>query len=263
MTGRRNRSLLAAVLVTAGLGAGALADGTGPMPPQWRAEVLAAYPHDPRAFTQGLFLNEGALYESTGNYGASSMRIVDLATGVPVVKVDLPSQHFGEGATLAPQGVVQLTWKEGIAHIWDPASLERRGQFRYRGEGWGLTSDGERFYMTDGSEVLQVRNLKTFDLESTVTITVRGQPLKRVNELEFVDGRIWANVWHEDEIVRFDPETGVVDAFVSLRGLLPPAQRQRENVLNGIAYDPAQDIFYITGKNWPRLFAVRLRPPTP
>lgn len=233
------------------------------MPPQWRANVVATYPHDPRAFTQGLFLGEGVLYESTGNYGASTMRIVDIASGSPALSVSLPAKHFGEGAALAPKGIVQLTWKEGIAHIWDPASLERRGQFRYRGEGWGLTSDGERFYMTDGSEVLQVRNLETFDLESTVTITFRGQPLTRVNELEYVNGRIWANVWQADEIIRFDPKSGAVDAFVSLRGLLPPQERQRADVLNGIAYDPAQDLFYITGKNWPRLFAVRLSPPTP
>lgn len=230
-------------------------------PRQWKVEVLASYPHDPRAFTQGLFYQDGVLYESTGQYGQSSIRIVDLQTGRVIQRTNLPASHFGEGAAMGPQGVVQITLREGIAHIWDPVSLERRGQLRYRGEGWGLASDGQRWFMTDGSSTLQHRNLQTFDLESTVTITFRGLPLERVNEMEYVNGRIWANVWLTDEIVRFDPHTGVVDGFATLRELYPAAQRHRDDVLNGIAYNAAEDVYYVTGKNWPRLFAIRLHPP--
>jgi glutaminyl-peptide cyclotransferase len=224
-----------------------------------RVEVIATHPHDPEAFTQGLELHDGLLYESTGLYGRSDIRVTDLATGTVRQRVALPPDAFGEGLTVVGDVIWQLTWREGYAFRRDRATLAELDRVRYDGEGWGLCYDegNDRLVMSDGTAELSFRDSETFDLLATVTVREDGRPLEMINELECVDGAVWANIWLTDRIVRIDPDRGIVEAVVDATGLLPEPDRADADVLNGIAAVPGTDTFLITGKLWPTVFLVR------
>lgn len=232
-------------------------------PAQLRAEVLATYPHDPEAFTQGLLLHDGTLYESTGLYGHSSLRQVELATGKVLRRVDLPAELFGEGLALADNRLVQLTWREGVALTYDLASLAKSGQFTFSGEGWGLCFDGTQFIQSDGSHRLTFRDPATFAVTRQLAVTMQEQKVSALNELECVGDAVYANVWLTDRIVEVSTLNGTVRATIDAGGLLTPAERDalgHDAILNGIAHDPANDTFLLTGKLWPKLFRVRFVP---
>jgi glutamine cyclotransferase len=223
-------------------------------------ELVNAWPHDRAAFTQGLVLHDGKFLESTGQYGQSSLRRVEMETGRVLQKVDVAPQYFAEGMTLLGGKIYQLTWENQLGFIYDPATFERTGTFRYDGQGWGLTSDGRSLILSDGTSQLRFIDPETFAVRRTVNVTDRGRPVRDLNELEYVKGEIFANVWHMDRIARIDPETGRVTGWIDLSGLLPPAERGgSEAVLNGIAYDADADRLFVTGKLWPKLFEIRVK----
>lgn len=222
-----------------------------------KVKVLSIRPHDPAAYTQGLVLHGGSLYESTGLYGASTLREVNPQTGEVLRRVDLPQRSFAEGLALVGDRLIQLTWQEGVAFVWGLAGFDRTGEHRYQGEGWGLCNDGKRLVMSNGSDRLTFRDPATFAPAGEVRVTAGGRPIDWLNELECVDGVVYANVWQTDEILRIDPATGKVTAVVDASGLLTSAERQGgAEVLNGIAYDPQKKTFLVTGKHWPKLFEV-------
>jgi glutamine cyclotransferase len=225
-----------------------------------RADVLSERHHDPSAFTQGLVLDGGWLYESTGMYGESTLREVDPQTGEVKRQVDLAPELFGEGLALVGDRLLQLTWRAQIALEYEQSTFDQTSQHTYSGEGWGLCFDGERLVMSDGSSDLTFRDANTFDVLGTLPVTLDGQPVQRLNELECVDGSVYANVWQTDTIVEIDATTGRVRATIDASGLLPPGERDQADVLNGIAYDPETDTFLVTGKWWPKLFEVRFVP---
>lgn len=227
-----------------------------------RVEVLASLPHDPGAFTQGLELHDGQLYEGTGQYGRSEIRTLDPATGEVRDRVALPATAFGEGITVLGPSIWQITWQEGIAFLRDRATLAEVRQVEYTGEGWGICHDPDRarLVMSDGSDQLTFRDPETFASTGSVNVTLDGQPLREINELECVGEQVWANVWRTDQIVRIDPASGRVDAVVDAAGLLTEAERSGTDVLNGIAAVPCTDNFLITGKLWPKMFRVRFVP---
>ncbi|MFL9839654.1 glutaminyl-peptide cyclotransferase [Sphingomonas sp. ST-64] len=221
--------------------------------------VMATYPHDSDAFTQGLFFSHGALFESTGQHGKSVIREVDLASGAVKRQVKLPDRYFGEGSTAWHDTIVSLTWKHGKAFRWSRHNLKQIGTFDYVGEGWGLTQDGSSLILSDGSADLRFLDPKTFAEQRRITVTYRGRSIRRLNELEYVRGEILANVWHQDVILRIDPTTGVVRGVLDLRALANSVPvRNSEAVLNGIAYDAKAGKLYVTGKNWPSLFEIAL-----
>ncbi len=220
-------------------------------------EVLSVRPHDPHAFTQGLLLHEGKLYESTGRYGASSLRRVDPRTGEVLQQIDLPPDLFGEGLARRGDRLVQLTYREQVALVVAVESFEPIGRFSYQGQGWGLCCDGEHFLMSNGSSALAVRDPVTFEILGRIDVTRDGIPVPNLNELECVGDAVYANVYRSDRIVRIAKETGKVTAEVDASGLLSPSERLRADVLNGIAHDPENETFLITGKLWPKLFEVR------
>lgn len=219
-------------------------------------KVLAEHPHDPTSFTQGLLFKDGLLYESTGLYGQSALLAVDPASGAAVRRVDLPADVFGEGLALAGDRLVQLTWREGKAFAYSRGDFSRLAEYEISDEGWGLTYDGKRFWQSDGSAVLRQRDPITFRTVAKVAVTQDGTPRANLNELEWVDGVLYANVWMSDDIVRIDPKSGRVTAVIDASGLLASAERAGVDVLNGIAYNPTKRIFYLTGKHWPKLFEV-------
>ena len=223
-------------------------------------KVLSVRPHDAAAYTQGLLLQGGALYESTGLYGSSSLREVNAETGEVKRKVTVPGSYFAEGLALVGERLIQLTWKEQKAFLYKRADFEPGGELRYDGEGWGLCWDGHRLVMTDGSDRLTFRDPQTFAVLGEVHVAVDGQPVDQLNELECVEETVYANVWQTDDIVRIDPASGRVTAVIDASGLLTPAERQRAEVLNGIAWDPAKKTFLITGKLWPKMFEVTFEP---
>lgn len=232
--------------------------------PYMTYEVVNAYPHDPQAFTQGLIYHEGYLYESTGLYGESSLRKVELETGMVLQQVNLPLQYFGEGLTLWEDTLLQLTWREGTGFIYDLDEFSLSGQFTYSTEGWGLTHDGERLIMSDGSQRLYFLNPGSFQVSGQVEVSYQGEAVERLNELEFIRGEVYANIWLTDDIVRIDPAIGAVQGWIDLRGILPDELRSpATDVLNGIAYDPEGDRLFVTGKNWPMLYEIRLVPVLP
>lgn len=255
MPGRR--SLLAAVLVTA---VAASACGATPAPvgsvPAQRPAVLAGIAHDPAAFTQGLEL-DGPLYEGTGLAGRSQLRELDPATGAVRRAVPLPGDYFGEGITVAGDRIWQLTWRDGVALEWDRASLRLRREVPMDGEGWGLCDLDGRLVRSDGSATLRFHDPATFAEGDSVEVTLDGDPVGNLNELECVGGQVWANVWQTDRIVRIDPDTGRVTTVVDASGLLTPQQRAGADVLNGIAH-LGGDEYLLTGKRWPAMFRVRL-----
>ncbi len=222
-------------------------------------EVVQSWPHDPEAFTQGLVYSGGTLYESTGIQGESSLRKVALETGEVLRRHDLADRYFAEGLALSGGRLYQLTWRSQVGFIYDAATLLPQGEFHYSGEGWGLTSDGTSLILSDGTSTLRFLDPVTFEVRQTVKVMDAGKEIWRLNELEYVNGEVFANVWMQDFIARIDPATGRVTGWIDLTGLLPPeAQTGREDVLNGIAYDAANDRLFVTGKRWPRLFQIRL-----
>ena len=221
-------------------------------------EILAEVPHDADAFTQGLLIHDGRVFESTGLYGRSSLREVVLATGEVLRLRPLADELFAEGLARVGDELIQLTWREGVALRYDLETFEPTGLHRYDGEGWGLCFDGTALWMSDGSARLTRRDPSTFEVKDRVAVTLDGEPLPRLNELECVDGAVWANVWQTDRIVRIDPERGRVEAVVDAAGLLDAETRaslDQDAVLNGIAWDG--EAFWLTGKRWPAMFRVR------
>ncbi len=248
----------AGFLVAAALAVFAVSAVAGrPQPPADPApvsgyRVVASYPHDPQAFTQGLVFHAGYLYESTGR--DSDLRQVRLETGEIIHRIELENEYFGEGLALWRDRLVQLTWRAGIGFVYDRRSLERRDRFSYPGEGWGLTHDGTHLIMSDGSATLRFLDPATFELQRTVEVTDGRVPVEALNELEFVRGEVYANVYRSDRIARIAPQSGRVVGWIDLEGL---SRRQGQaGVLNGIAYDAGADRLFVTGKYWPRLFEI-------
>jgi len=223
-------------------------------------EVLNIFPHDPQAFTQGLVYHEGYLYESTGLYGESSLRKVELETGEVLRKVDLSEAYFAEGLALYEDRLFQLTWREGTGFIYGLEDFSLIDQFVYQTEGWGLTHDGERLIMSDGTNNLYFLDPNTLQITKTLEVTFMGEEIVRLNELEYIRGEIYANIWQTDYIVRIDPTTGDVLGWIDLGGILPKDLRGGTDVLNGIAYDQEGDRLFVTGKFWPQLYEIQLIP---
>ncbi len=225
-----------------------------------RYRIVRKIPHDPRAYTQGLLYYDGWLYESTGLYGESSLRRLDPADGTVRQLRPLPTEVFGEGLALVGERLIQLTWRAGRAFVFDRESFTPHGEFGYNTEGWGLTHDGRELIMSDGSARLYFRDPDTFRLLRTVTVTEAGRPVARLNELEFIDGEIWANIYLTSDIVRIDPSTGAVLERLDFSDLpLPEDRHGNEDVLNGIAYDAEGDRLFITGKRYAYLYQIELR----
>ena len=253
------RAPLAAVLLLAAACGTAAPPAPAPVP-TLRPQVLAELPHDTSAFTQGLEIDGGVLYEGTGLEGRSQLRELDPATAALGRAAALPGRLFGEGITVVGDRIWQLTWRDGVALEWDRASLTLRRQVPITGEGWGLCSDGTRLVRSDGTDRLRFHDPATFAEQGSVAVTLDGRPVTELNELECVGGQVWANVWQTDRIVRIDPTTGRVTAVVDATGLLDPARRAGADVLNGVAAVPGTDEFLVTGKLWPALFRVRFAP---
>ncbi len=237
------------------------AQGAPSAPAVHTYRVVNVYPHDRGAFTQGLVFDGGTLLESTGGYGRSTLRRIELETGRVMEERRLPSSLFGEGLARAGNTLVQLTWRAGRALLYDAETLDFTGSIEYQGEGWGLTFDGEHLVMSDGSAALRFISLPDFAEVRRLEVREQGTPVERLNELEYVEGRIYANVWFDERIAVISPESGDVEAWIDLGGILPLAfRRNREEVLNGIAYDPRTGRLFVTGKGWPRLFEIEAVP---
>ncbi len=243
----------------------------GPLP-IYGYEVIKSYPHDPKAFTEGLFYHDGFLYESTGEEGHSSLRKVDLETGKTVQKWDLPREDFGEGIAMIGDKIYMLTWKGGLGRVFDAKDFKLLREFQYQGEGWGMTTDGTNLIFDQGTHVLKVVDPETFRTVRTITVMREdGRPLMQINEPEIIKGELWANIWHSEEpqilgkpnyIVRIDPNSGKILGWIDLAGISPDDQKpgQNENTLNGIAYDAEKDRIFVTGKNWKKLYEIKLTP---
>ncbi|MCS7060643.1 MAG: glutaminyl-peptide cyclotransferase [Anaerolineae bacterium] len=237
---------------------------TGPsitLTPVYTYRIIATYPHDPSAFTQGLLFAEGMLYEGTGWYGASSVRRVELTSGTVLQQHNLDAEYFGEGIAVVSDTLYQLTWQNRVAFTYDKTSFRPLGVFSYTTEGWGLTYDGQRLIMSDGSPVLYFRDPATFAVLGQITVTDAGLPVARLNELEYINGEVWANVWMTDWIARIDPASGRVTGWVDLSHLMAPHPRlsDPDAVLNGIAWDEVGKRLFVTGKRWPALFEIEVR----
>jgi glutamine cyclotransferase len=223
--------------------------------------IVHTYPHDPGAFTQGLLFADGHLYESTGLEGRSSLRMVDLDSGRILQSVPVPSQYFAEGLAAWGSTLIQLTWQSHVAFVYDRFSFRLLRTLPFQGEGWGLTQDGKHLILSDGSANLKFLDPATLQVVRRIQVTDRGAPVTQLNELEFIHGEIYSNVWHSDRIARISPETGKVLGWIDLAGILPPGRRtDGEAVLNGIAYDPTHDRLFVTGKLWPELFEIKIVP---
>lgn len=229
--------------------------------PLYDYEIVHTYPHDPSAFTEGLFYLNGFLYESTGLEQHSSIRKVRIDTGAVVQKLDIPAQYFGEGIVNWDGHLISLTWKSHVGFVFDLATFKLQKQFQYEGEGWALTQDGRQIIMSDGTSELRFLNPQTLKETNRIQVTFEGKPVPNVNELEWVKGEIYANLWQTNFIVRIDPRNGHVVGLVDLAGLLSPRDQVEgpDGVLNGIAYDAKGDRLFVTGKNWPKLLEIRLR----
>jgi glutamine cyclotransferase len=248
--------------VDASAGATAFQTSVEPPParrPVFSYQVIKSRSHDPGAFTQGLVYLDGFLYESTGLNGASSLRKVDLETGQVLTKIDIPSQYFAEGLAIFNDRMIQLTWQHHIGFVYQLADFQKLQEFSYTGEGWGLTHDAQLLIMSDGTNRIRFLDPQSFQVRRTIDVFDGPSPVVRLNELEYIDGEIWANVWLTDRIVRIHPTTGKVTSWVDLTGLLPSEDRHPSvDVLNGIAYDPAGRRLFLTGKRWPKLFEVKI-----
>ncbi len=225
---------------------------------EYKLEVVAEYPHDTESYTQGLFFNEGRLYESTGQNGKSTFREVELETGKALKRLDFDKKYFVEGSVMFKGNLYILTWESKIAFIYDAETLKYKSSWSYPRQGWGLTSDGDQLIASDGSATLFFMD-ENFGLKRRQLVTLNGQPVRYLNELEYIDGKIWANVYTYDEILIINPKNGVVEGVVDCRGLLPKKLHTvTTDVLNGIAYDPEDEKIYVTGKNWPKLYEIKL-----
>jgi len=232
-----------------------------PAAPVATISISNAYPHDRNAFTQGLVFDDDVLYEGTGLYGCSTLRRVELTTGDVRQLRKLPDHLFGEGIAVLGERIIQLTWRSGIGFVYDKATFERLGEFRYLPEGWGITHDGERLIVSDGTSTLRFLDPMTFEEIGRIDVRDRDGPVARLNELEYVKGEIYANVWQTDWIVRIAPDTGEVVGWIDLTGILDPEDcAYPVDVANGIAYDEANDRLFVTGKLWPWLFEIELIP---
>ena len=233
----------------------------GPVEPiNYGYRILETYPHARDAFTQGLFFDDGALYESTGQYGASTLRKVDLETGAVLQQTALPQTHFGEGAAIVDGDIFVISWREKTAFRFDSEAFTLKSHHAYEGEGWGLTYDGEALIMSDGTAQLRFYNPLDFTEIRQLGVTLRGNPLPQLNELEWINGEIYANVWQTNAVVRIDPSSGAVTGVIDLRGLLSDEDFTpgETDVLNGVAWKGEKNILYVTGKNWPKLFKIEL-----
>ena len=257
--------LLGAALVLAGCARSsstpAAAGATTTEPIAYTYEIVNIFPHDRGAFTEGLVFLNGKLLESTGLNGHSDLRKVDLASGRVLQQVRLSGQYFGEGLTVLGKKIYQLTWKNQKGFVYGLETFEPEGDFAYTGEGWGLTTDGQSLIMGDGSNQLRFIDPTTYQVTRTISVLRSGQPLNQLNELEWVKGELYANIWQTPFVARIDPATGRLLGLIDFSGLLTPSDyRSGIDVLNGIAYDAAHDRLFVTGKNWPKLFEVRVRP---
>jgi glutamine cyclotransferase len=223
-------------------------------------EVVATLPHDPGAFTQGLQFRDGTFFESTGLNGRSSLRAVDAATGRVLRQVTVPAEYFAEGLAIIGAKAYQLTWQHHKGFVYDADTFRQESEFKYEGEGWGLATDGTSLILSDGTSRIRFLDPATFAVTRSITVMAGDKPVTQLNELEYIKGEIFANVWQTDEIVRIDPATGRVRGVINFSGLLAPQDRgPGTDVLNGIAYDAATDRLFVTGKCWPKIFQVRLK----
>jgi glutaminyl-peptide cyclotransferase len=223
-------------------------------------EIVNSYPHDPEAFLQGLVWYDNGFYESTGLEGRSTLRRNEFPSGKVLKSVSLASDLFGEGLALVGDRLVQLTWKTHRGFVYDRESFKLLREFKYDKEGWGITYDGKNLVMSDGSSILLYLDPETFQPIRHLNVTWNGRPQDNLNELEYIEGEIWANIWQQDYILRIDPKTGSVKSYLDMKNLFPPQLRTgNENVLNGIAYDPKTKRIFVSGKLWPRIFEIRVK----
>jgi glutaminyl-peptide cyclotransferase len=228
--------------------------------PRYGYEIVNTWPHDKDAYTQGLVFKEGKLLESTGQEGRSSLRRVEPETGKVLKKVDVPRPYFAEGITLLKGKIYQLTWQHQLGFIYDAESFEKLGEFSYRSEGWGLTNDGSSLILSDGTNRIRFIDPSNFKVTKTISVLDGSNPIASINELEYVHGEIYANIWHKDQVARIDPQTGRVVGWIDLTGLHALSETgDGEAVLNGIAYDESSDRLFVTGKLWPKLFEIRVK----
>jgi len=226
--------------------------------PVYGYKIINTYPHDRGAFTEGLIYDQGFLYEGTGEYGRSSIRKVDLDTGIVLQQHNLSARYFGEGLTCWNDWIIQLTWRSGIGFTYSKSSFAPIGNFTYRTEGWGITHNGSRLFMSDGTDILHVLDPESMKEVGTIRVRSSGMPLIYLNELEYINGLIYANVWMTNYIAMISPISGEVKGLIDLSGLLSPEDLHGTDVLNGIAYDARGDRLFVTGKLWPRLFQIEL-----
>jgi glutamine cyclotransferase len=250
--------IIVAAIITTACGMWAAGLGAG-RTQYYSVKVIKSFPHDRRAYCQGLLIHNDRLLEGTGKYGESSLREVDQDSGRVLKRVDLPASVFGEGIAVEGDRILQLSWKNRTAYEYNLETLELTGRrFSYTGEGWGLTHDGKQWIMSDGTSVLRFLDTQTFKQTGEVSVSLDGQRIINLNELEFIDGEVYANIWKKDTIVRIDPNSGTVTGVIDLRSVYRSGRRHYDDVLNGIAYDPTQKKLYVTGKNWPRMFEIEL-----
>ena len=224
----------------------------------YKLEVVAEYPHDTQSYTQGLFFHDGQLYESTGQNGKSTFRKVELQTGKPLKRLDFDKKYFVEGSVIFGDNLYILTWESRLAFIYDANTLEYKSSWKYPREGWGLTTDGKQLIASDGSATLFFMD-ENFALQRRLIVKCEDRPVRWLNELEYINGKIWANVYTTDEIVIINPKNGKVEGVIDCRGLLPKELVKPEtDVLNGIAYNPEDGKIYLTGKNWPKMYEIKL-----
>lgn len=236
--------------------------------PVYTYEIVNTYKHDSKAFTEGLYFHDGFLYESAGQTGRSSLRKVELETGKVLQQYNLPNDSFGEGISLFNGKIYQLTWQEERGFTYDANDFKLLNEFKYQGEGWGMTTDGKQLIMSDGSHVIRFVEPEKFQTERTIAVFREDNlPLMNINELEYIKGEIWANVWHSESIdkpnyiARIDPQSGKLLGWIDLGGISPDdTGRDSENTMNGIAYDEAKDRIFVTGKNWKKLFEIKVKP---
>jgi len=228
--------------------------------PEYGYQVVHVYPHDRAAFTEGLEYRGGFLYESTGLEGRSTLSKIKLETGEVMQQIRLDPRLFGEGITILNEKIVQLTYRTQLGFVYDQASLRRLRTYNYSGEGWSLTNDGSNIYMDDGTAQIRILDPITLQEKKRITVHDGARPIKNVNELEWVRGELYANIWQSDKIARISPSDGTVVGWIDLTGILPPADREGIDVLNGIAYDSFGDRLFVTGKLWPKLFEIKVLP---
>jgi len=227
----------------------------------WTYKIVNTFHHDREAFTQGLVFEDGVLYEGTGIPGRSELRKVELETGNVLQRYKLPDQYFGEGITIFKDRIIQLTYQSKVGFVYDKDSFELLREFTYPTEGWGITHNGTQLIMSDGTPMLYFMDPETLKQINRMMVLEEDRPVWGLNELEYVNGEIYANVWPADRIVRIDPETGQAVGWIDMKGLLPPQDRSGEiDVFNGIAYDPDNQRLFVTGKYWPKLFEIKLIP---